>query len=90
MVSCPNHHDDSVLKEFKSRARARHEAFNARIKSFMAVSGQFRHPKNLMVNHKTVFEAVVVICQYQMKNGSPLFGLDEHGGKVDISSFSLI
>ena len=71
IISTPNNaHDPVELRKFKSRARARHESFNARIKNFRCLAMQFRHG---VAKHKIVFEAVCVICQYQLENGSPLF-----------------
>jgi hypothetical protein len=70
VVSTPNAHDPRLLCKFKSRARARHESFNGKLKNFRAISEHFRHG---IEKHKIVFEAVCVICQYQMENGSPLF-----------------
>jgi hypothetical protein len=69
-ISTPNSHDTPALRKFKGRARARQETFNARIKTFACLSEQFR---NGLGRQKIVFEAVCVICQYQMENGSPLF-----------------
>jgi ferredoxin len=70
IVSTPNSHDPPEVRHFKSRARARHESFNCRIKNFKCLDAKFHHgiPK-----HKICFEAVCVICQYQLENGSPLF-----------------
>jgi hypothetical protein len=70
IISTPNSHDPADLRKFKSRARARHESFNARIKNFKCLSESFRHGVG---KHKVVFEAVCVICQYQLEHGSPLF-----------------
>ena len=70
VVSTPNSHDPVEIRKFKSHARARHESFNCRIKNFKCLDERFRHG---VENHKTVFEAVCVICQYQLENGSPLF-----------------
>jgi hypothetical protein len=69
-VSTPSSHDPAELRKFKSRARARHESFNARIKNFLILERRFRHG---IAKHQTVFEAICVICQYQLENGSPLF-----------------
>lgn len=71
-ASCPNHLDDDDVREFKKRVRARHETFNARLKSFAVLSGKFRH-KPVMDRHKACFEAVAVIVQYTIELGSPLF-----------------
>jgi len=70
VVSTPNAHDPEELRKFKSRARARHESFNGRIKNFRCLDVRFRHG---IAKHKMVFEAVCVIVQYQLENGSPLF-----------------
>jgi hypothetical protein len=70
VVSTPNPFDADELREFKRRARARHETFNARLKVFGCLNDRFRHR---LEKHKTVFEAVCVIIQFQMENGSPLF-----------------
>ena len=70
VLSIPNSCDPAGVRKMKSRARARHESFNAKIKNFGVLAACFRHDLN---DHKMVFEAVCVICQYQMENGSPLF-----------------
>jgi O6-methylguanine-DNA--protein-cysteine methyltransferase len=70
IISTPSSQDPPELRKFKSRARARHESFNARIKNFRCLDMRFRHG---IEKHKIVFEAVCVICQYQLENGSPLF-----------------
>lgn len=66
----PNKRDSQKLHKFKSHARLRHETFNGRLAFFDALSNTFRHGFN---KHAMVFEAVVVIVQYQMDNGSPIF-----------------
>ena len=71
IISTPNNrHDTLEVRKFKSRARARHESFNARIKIFQCLNARFRHG---IEKHQICFEAVCVICQYQLENGSPLF-----------------
>lgn len=62
--------DTLVVAEFKRRARARHENFNGRLKTFKALGSRFRHGHE---KHKAVFEAVCVIVQYELENGHPLF-----------------
>jgi len=69
-LSIRNSQDSEALKEFKRRVRARHENFNARLKSFDILDNRFRHGID---RHKSVFEAVCVVCQYDMENGHPLF-----------------
>ena len=72
ILSTPNSHDPEELRTFKSRARARQESFNARIEFFGCLSQRFRHG---VKKHEICFEAVCVILQYQMENGSPLFDI---------------
>jgi hypothetical protein len=72
LFSLPNGFDSKELNNFKSRGRLRHETFNARLKNFRCLSDTFRHGFD---KHKFVFEAVVVIVQYQMDNGSPIFAV---------------
>ena len=77
-VSTNNTEDEEATAEFKRRARARHETFNARIKRFAVTSTRFRafHDHNgqsVHDNHRTVFVAVCVIVQFEMENGSPMF-----------------
>lgn len=69
-ASKPNPLDSKELRKFKSRARSRQECFNSRIKTFKCLKDEFRHGES---KHKICFEAVVVICQYQLEHGSPLF-----------------
>jgi DDE superfamily endonuclease len=66
-ISHPGERDD--VAKMKARLKARHETFNARIKSFNILSGQFRHD---IVHHGMAFEAVCVLVQYDMQNGNPL------------------
>ena len=70
IIGTPNAHDEAEVRKFKSRARSRHESFNARLKAFRCLDVRFRHG---IENHRIVFEAVCVICQYQLENGSSLF-----------------
>lgn len=69
-ISTPRSRDPKELRRFKSRARARHESFNGRIKNFKCLAERFRHGVH---KHQICFEAVCVIVQYQLENGSPLF-----------------
>lgn len=69
-IRLPNSHNTKKVRQFMGRARARHESFNSRIKNFAVLSERFRHGEE---KHKWCFEAVCVIVQYQMDNGSPLF-----------------
>jgi len=65
-----NTRDTKAVKDFKRRVRARHENFNARMKKFEILDQRFRHG---VARHKAVFEAVCVLCQYDMEDGHPLF-----------------
>lgn len=69
-ISTPNSFDNDQVKLYKSRARARHETINSRIKSFKCLSERFHHSNEF---HGKVFEAICVITQYQLDNGSFLF-----------------
>jgi hypothetical protein len=69
-ISTPSSRDPEELRRFKSRARARHESFNGRIKNFKCLAERFCHGKH---KHQICFEAVCVIVQYQLEKGSPLF-----------------
>ena len=70
IISTPNAHDASVLRKFKSRARARHESFNGRLMTFKCLEERFHHS---LKYRQRDFEATCVICQYQIVNGFPLF-----------------
>lgn len=69
-LSTPDTMDPPELFNFKSRARLRHETFNGRLKKYEILQQTFRHGVG---KHKDVFEAVCVIVQYQLDNGSLLF-----------------
>jgi hypothetical protein len=69
-VAAPNSHDADELHTFKSRARMRQEHFHSIIKRFRCLTEQFRHSKE---QHVTCFEAICVICVYEMELVSPLF-----------------
>ena len=69
-ISTPNDLDEAHIRRYKSRARARHETVNGRIKNFKAVSQRFHHSRAV---HGPVFEAVCVVVQYQFDTGVELF-----------------
>lgn len=69
-MSKPNPLDSKAVRQFKRRVRLRQECFNTRLKNFKCLKEEFRHGEE---KHKICFEAVAVICQYQLENGSPLF-----------------
>ena len=70
VVSTRNFLDSKQIREFKSRARARHETFNGRLKAFCILKNFFRHK---LEKHGPVFEAICVIVQYQLDHGGKLF-----------------
>jgi len=70
VLSTPNKHDSKEVKKFKSRALKRHESFNGLTKNFDCLSGRFRHSVS---RFGTCFEAVCVICQYQIEHDTPLY-----------------
>jgi DDE superfamily endonuclease len=72
IISAPNRLDNVETKEFKSRARARHETLNGRIKSHKITDSRFRSAPD---KHKIIFEAVAVVVQYDMDNGMKLFDI---------------
>jgi hypothetical protein len=65
-----NAHDCRGVRKFKSRALKRHENFNNMTKRFNCLSGRFRHGVN---EFATCFEAICVICQYQLEDDMPLY-----------------
>ncbi|KAG7336887.1 hypothetical protein IV203_028172 [Nitzschia inconspicua] len=65
-----NAHDSFGVKKFKSRALKRHETFNGMTKRFGCLDGRFRHGSQKFA---TCFEAVCVLCQYQIEQELPLF-----------------
>ena len=65
----------SDTKHFFARAKSRQETFNTRLKIFNVPSGRFRHGKgadNKLELHKTCFEAICILVQYDLENGHPL------------------
>ena len=64
MFSIPCSIDPDDLRKFKSRARARHESFNGRLKFFSFLQNCYRGTD--MTKHEAAFKAICVIVQYQM------------------------
>jgi hypothetical protein len=66
------------IRKLYQRAKARHETLYSRMKSFRVLAQKFRckHYSDRDTKHKTCFEAVAVIVQYQFENGAPLFSVD--------------
>jgi DDE superfamily endonuclease len=78
-ISTPNTHDALEIKDYKKRARARHETFNKRLKDFAILRHVFRHgqctqEEQSFKEHQVVFESICVLLQYDMKY-KPLFHL---------------
>lgn len=69
-LSTRNDLDTEPVRDYKRRARARHETFNGRLKRFKILDERFRHG---FQKHKVVMESVCVLVQYDMENGHPLF-----------------
>jgi hypothetical protein len=69
-ISTPNRNDSKQVQKFKGRALKRQEKFNGMTKNFYCLSGRFRHSAERFEN---CFEAVCVICQYQIENNRPLY-----------------
>ncbi len=67
-----NSHDSKAVRKFKSRSLLRQEQFNGRMKVFESLSGRFRHDED---KFKSCFEAIAVICHYEMEFGEPLYDI---------------
>ena len=74
MFAIPSSADPAELRRFKSRARARHESFNGRLKFFRFLKDIYNGTD--MEKHGEAFRAICVIVQYQMDNGSPIFEIN--------------
>jgi hypothetical protein len=73
-VSTRNTFDSQEMKEFKRRAKARQETVNARLKAFGIISQAFRTTgTKRLARHQAAMEACLVIVQFELENGSPLF-----------------
>jgi len=76
-LSMPNAHDSKSVRKFKSRALKRQERFNNKTKCCQVLSSRFRHGER---RFPVCFEAVCVLCQHDIENGSPLFNV--HAGDL--------
>jgi hypothetical protein len=80
-VSTANSLDSDNVREFKVRARQRHETYNGKLKQFAVLSERFRCKNNpndkltAQAKLQMCFEAVAVLVQYKMEMGSPLFDI---------------
>ena len=80
-ISTANALDSEEVKEFKARARQRHEVYNGKLKQFAILGERFRCKNNPREKFtaaeklQMVFEAVNVLVCYKMKFGEPLFNV---------------
>lgn len=70
VISTNNSHDNKYVRRFKIRARQRHETYNRKLKEFECLGSKFRHGEERLAD---CFNAVVVVVQYKMRMGSPLW-----------------
>lgn len=61
------------------KARARHETFNGRMKTWGCMKNTFRHPKS---KHNILFRACLVLEQIKIDNGHSLFQVDPLNDKM--------
>ena len=80
-ISIANSLDSDAVREFKARARQRHEIYNSKLKRFAVLSERFRCKNNpndkftMEEKLQMCFEAVNVLVQYKMEMGEPLFDI---------------
>lgn len=72
MLRISNKTDSKEVALMKRRGKARQESFNAKVKKFKAMAETFRHGES---KRPICFEAIVVICQYQIERSAPLFDI---------------
>lgn len=74
MFSAFNQFDTEEMKEFKRRAKSRHESLNGRMAVYQCLAARFRHKSD---KHGFCFDAVAVLTQYAIEDegpyGEPLF-----------------
>ena len=70
MFAIPNPTDPEELAVFKSRVRSRQETINSRIKNYAILKHSFELGR---AQHEACFYAVLVLQQYKIENGSPLY-----------------
>jgi DDE superfamily endonuclease len=75
VISRPNSQDSKEVSKCKSRARCRQESVNAKIKTLACTNSVFRHKGEIngQSKFKICFEAAVVVTQYKMEMGDPVF-----------------
>ena len=80
-MSTANALDSDAVKEFKARARQRHEIHNSKLKVFGILSERFRCENNpndsfaVAEKLQMSFEAVNVLVQCKMEHGEPSFDI---------------
>ena len=75
VLAFPNPLDSADVYEFKNRARARHENFNARLKDYGCLRTKFIHGVTKL---QICFDAVLVMVQYAIEDTSPTTGQPLH------------
>lgn len=67
------------VKAFLARAKSRQETVFTRYNNFKILNDGFRHGKNglkaKLKLHKSVFDAISVVIQYDLESGHPLFSM---------------
>jgi DDE superfamily endonuclease len=80
-ISTHNSLDTPLVREFKTRARQRHEGYNGMLKNFQVLSDRFRCKTNAKEGYTAAerlqmcFEAVNVLVQYKMELTDPLWDI---------------
>jgi len=73
ICSTPNiGYDEPEVRKFKTRARMRHERYNAMLETFKCMVGPFRSSEEKL---SLCLDAVAVLCEYKMEHGEPLFDI---------------
>jgi len=76
-LAFPNSCAPRALRKFLQRSRSRHESLHSRMKNFEVLNQRFRSKHaDRDIRHKSCFEAIAVMLQFQMENGSPLMSVD--------------
>ena len=71
-IAARNRLDPPDVKEFKRRARGRHEGLNRFVRWFLCMKVVWRHKYN---KHVIFFDAVIVVIQYTLDFGDELFDI---------------
>ena len=71
----PNSTTNASVQRGMSIARARQETVNRRFKQFKILQETYRHCRE---KHGDVFATIVCLTQLEIKNGNPLFSVDEY------------